>query len=117
MPSIKTNRGVRSKLHLASLIVLALLAVLTLTAYGGMRRQQAALHDIYQVRFATHQRTVDIRRDATATYAGIYRLLSWAGAGAPANASSAAPKRPANLLLSAFLFILLLLCRRTSVCK
>jgi signal transduction histidine kinase/CheY-like chemotaxis protein/HPt (histidine-containing phosphotransfer) domain-containing protein len=82
MPPIK-NLGLRSKLYLASLIVLALLAVLTLTAYGGMRRQQAALHDIYQVRFATYQRTVEIRRDAAATYAGIYRLLSWAGAGVP----------------------------------
>jgi two-component system sensor histidine kinase/response regulator len=83
VPSIK-NLGLGAKLHLAPLIVLALLAVLTFTAYAGMRRQQAALHDIYQVRFATYQRTMEIRRDATATYAGIYRLLSWAGAGFPA---------------------------------
>ncbi len=75
--------GLGAQPHRASLIVLALLAVLMVTAYAGMRKQQAALHDIYQVRFATIQRTVEIRRDVTASYAGIYRLLSWAGAGFP----------------------------------
>jgi len=54
--------GIRSKLSSRIADRPGLLAVLTVTAYGGMRRQQAALQDIYQVRFATYQRTVDIRR-------------------------------------------------------
>ena len=83
MPLIK-NLGLGAKPHRISLIVLALLAVLTVTAYVGMRKQQATLHDIYQVRFTTYERTVEIRRNVSATYAGIYRLLSWAGAGFPA---------------------------------
>ncbi len=78
------NLSIGAKLQLAPMIILALLLLLAATAYQGLRKQQAVLNDIYQVRFAAYEKTVEIRRDATSTYAGIYRLLSWANANFPA---------------------------------
>ncbi len=81
--SFVRNLGIGAKLQLAPLTVLALLLILAITAYEGMKSQRTVLNDIYKVRFSTYQEAVNIRRDATGTYAGIYQLLSWANANFP----------------------------------
>src|SRR6266498_2218529 len=71
------NLSIGSKLQLAPLTILTLLLVITVTAYQGLKSQQNALTEIYQIRFDHFNKTVQIQYDATGTYAGIYRFLSW----------------------------------------
>src|SRR5665213_3219838 len=101
MLSFKKNVGIGVKLMLAPATTLVLLALLALTAYKGVESQQGVMRDIYRVRFATYQRIADIGRDATSTYAGTYRLLSYANANAPAGKIDELGKRNLSQLTSA----------------
>lgn len=105
MLSINKNAGIGLgigvKLMLAPAMTLVFLAMLAFTAYRGVESQQGALRDIYHVRFATYQRIADIGRDATGTYAGTYRLLSYANANSPAAKVEELGKRNLSQLTNA----------------
>jgi len=73
------------KLMLAPFAVLALLLALAATSYYGMRQQQAALNNIFQVRFKHYQLASESDSRAQETYASTYQLLSAAASNYPAD--------------------------------
>jgi len=70
---------------LAPFAVLALLLALAATSYYGMRQQQAALNNIFQVRFKHYQLASESDSRAQETYASTYQLLSAAASNYPAD--------------------------------
>jgi methyl-accepting chemotaxis protein len=74
----------RKKLLLAPLVAAALMVASSITAYVGIRRQQASLQSICQERIPGIKLAADTDRSAAAAQASIYKLLSMMEAGFPA---------------------------------
>ncbi len=68
--------GIGAKLLLAPVMVLALLLVLATTSYYGVRQQQSALSNIYQVRFKHFKLASEAAFKAQETYATSYRIMA-----------------------------------------
>ncbi|HUY02716.1 MAG TPA: methyl-accepting chemotaxis protein, partial [Rhodocyclaceae bacterium] len=85
MGSLLGRLSIGVKLMLAPLAVLALLLVLAATSYYGMRQQQAALNNIFQVRLKHFKLATESDSRAQQTYAGTYQLLSAAASNYPAD--------------------------------
>ena len=85
MGSLLGRLSIGVKLMLAPFAVLALLLALAATSYYGMRQQQAALNNIFQVRFKHYQLASESDSRAQETYASTYQLLSAAASNYPAD--------------------------------
>ncbi len=75
--------SIGAKLMLAPILVLALLLVVAVTSYVGLQQQQAALDNIFQVRFQNFRLVAEASDDAQGVYGGTFQLISSASSNFP----------------------------------
>ena len=91
--SMLDRLSIGAKLLLAPMTILVLLLTLAAGSYYGMHQQQAALNNIFQVRFQNFRLAAEVGDRSQEAYAGTYQLLSSAAANFPANRLEAMAKQ------------------------
>ncbi|MBA3902833.1 MAG: methyl-accepting chemotaxis protein [Rhodocyclaceae bacterium] len=75
--------SIGAKLMLAPILVLALLLLVAIASYLGLQQQQAALDNIFQVRFQNFRLVAEASDDAQGVYGGTFQLISSASSNFP----------------------------------
>ncbi len=65
------------KVMAAPAVAIAFLALLGAVSYGVMTRQQAALGDMYNLRFGSYQLAANSSQAISEVHSNVYRLLTW----------------------------------------
>ncbi|NKE66167.1 HAMP domain-containing protein [Ramlibacter sp. RBP-2] len=65
------------KVVAAPAVAIAFLALLGAVSYGVMTRQQAALGDMYNLRFGSYQLAANSSQAISEVHSNVYRLLTW----------------------------------------
>ena len=75
------NLPVALKIALAPAAAILFMVALFFVAYDGLRDQQDASDEMYNLHFANFKGSAALLADATAIHANLYKVLTWAGAG------------------------------------
>jgi methyl-accepting chemotaxis protein len=69
-----------SKLLLAPMIIIALLAILTCVTYVSLSHQKRSTTEMYQQRFKQYEEIARVLNQVNQVHASVYKVLSWSGA-------------------------------------
>ncbi|OPY66991.1 MAG: Methyl-accepting chemotaxis protein PctC [Syntrophorhabdaceae bacterium PtaU1.Bin034] len=80
MRELLGNLKMAKKVMVSPVIALMLMVIFGLVAYGGFFRQQAALEDIFTVRFRHYQASAAVVKDLAEVHANVYKAARLMGA-------------------------------------
>src|SRR5476649_2691495 len=69
-----------SKLLLAPMIIIALLAILACVTYVSLSHQKRSTTEMYQQRFKQYEEIARVLNQVNQVHASAYKVLSWSGA-------------------------------------